>query len=243
MKAKCPPACEPKEKTRRHGRRAFLAVRHAQWVQACGPLIGSRPLPKTCHSLRVGCNSLEGRDIALGMVIVPAARLPLSSGRTMTKQSDSPASGRLLNPSNDTKRIAGSLGSHPACRARAIEDQTAGDRSPTLSVAVVEQAMHARALRSSYVPMELLGDPAWDMLLELLHGELTGRRITPAILHKAAGVRPATGQRWIAGLANAGLCIAAGPAAERTSITLSKRGSDAVRAYFTDAEQRLGLGD
>ena len=160
----------------------------------------------------------------------------------MTKQSDSPASGRLLNPSNDTKRIAGSLGSHPACRARAIEDQTAGDQSPTLWwPSLNKRCTPARSARPTS-PWNCSAIPRGTCCSSFCTESLPDD-ITPPILHKAAGVRPATGLRWIAGLANAGLCIAAGPAAERTSITLSKRGSDAVRAYFTDAEQRFGLGD
>lgn len=156
----------------------------------------------------------------------------------MTKQSGSPRPERLLKPSNDSQRIAGALRSSAG---RAPAAPAAEPAAPLLARAV-EDVIQARALRSAHVPAELLGESAWDMLLELLHAELSGRRVTPAILGKAAGVLPATGQRWIDALVAKGLCTRSADDPAEVAIRLSTDGSRAMHAYFAAFAEQWAAG-
>lgn len=151
----------------------------------------------------------------------------------MTKQSGRPGSERPLTPSNDTVRIATALGS----AYRKSTDATSNHEP--LSPATVEAAIQQRALRSDYVPGELLTDAAWDMLLELLHVELEGRSVTASILCKAAGVSGSTGLRWIDVLVSKGLCTKTGRGdPSKALIELSEKGSKAMRGYFLRTDGR-----
>jgi len=161
----------------------------------------------------------------------------------MTKQSRSPDSGRALAPGNDTNRIAASLNSlgDDAVFAGQEAASAALPRSSQLA-ATVEAVIQARALRAAHLPPELFGDPAWDMLLELMHAELTHRRITFAILCKAAAVRPGTGRRWLDALARHGLCTGLDSDSDHCAIFLSEAGSRTIRAYFAALGQKPSAG-
>ena len=147
----------------------------------------------------------------------------------MTKQSGKPDPERSLSPSNDTSRIAAGLRSLEGDRG---VPSSAAPIPASLSAAAVEAVIEARAKRSAHLPFELFGDPAWDMLLELMHAEITHRRITLPILCKAAGVQPGTGRRWVEALARKGLCTELDYDPEHGTISLSDSGSRAMRAYF-----------
>ena len=157
----------------------------------------------------------------------------------MTKQSGVPDAERALKASNDTTRIATSLASPPRTPSRHVEPGIASDRDgPPLSAAVVEIAIRERALRWTLVSAQLLTDSAWDMLLELLHAEITERCVTSSILWKAAGVPSSTGRRWIDALVAEGLCKRATDADDRETIELSRQGSEAMRRYFAEVAAR-----
>jgi len=158
----------------------------------------------------------------------------------MTKQSGVPDAGRALKPSHDTTRIASSLAFPPLtqnCPQIETRDasQLGGQR---LSAAVVEAAIHQRALRWTFVPAQLLTDTAWDMLLELLHAEITERRVTSSILCKAAGVPASVGRRWIDALLAQGLCTRGVDAGDSDTVELTTPGSEAMRGYFSELAMR-----
>ena len=148
----------------------------------------------------------------------------------MTKHSGFRHLGQPLKPSNNTVRIATSLGS--ACDLEASSAAGAG----SLSAGMVEAIIQERELRANYVPGELLTEPAWDMLLELLHAELVERDVTAAVLCKAARVSLSVGLRWIEVLVSKGLCtctnLITNP--DRTVVELSERGSEAMRGYLAE---------
>ena len=158
----------------------------------------------------------------------------------MTKQSGVPDSGRVLKPSNDTTRVARSLAFPPGTpNSPALETGVASELgSQPLSAAVVESAIHERALRWTFVPAQLLTDSAWDMLLELIHSEITKRRVTSSILCKAAGVPASVGRRWIDALAAKGLCTRRDDAGDPDAVELTMRGSEAMRGYFSELANR-----
>ena len=154
------------------------------------------------------------------------ARVLIGVGIAMTKQYGPPGSKQPLKPSNDTVRIATALG----CASSETADAESHDEA---LLGIVEAAIHERALRSDYLPGELLTDVAWDMLLELLHVELEGRSLTASVLCKAAGVSGSTGLRWIDVLESKGLCTKTErDDPSRALVELSAEGSKALRGYF-----------
>lgn len=159
----------------------------------------------------------------------------------MTKQTGKPDAGRAIKPSNDTSRIASSLAFPPhnltSHRVRTGVALDPGRQS--VSATVVEAAIRDRALRWTFVPSQLLADSAWDMLLELLHAEITERRVSEAILCKAAGVPAGVGRRWINALVDRGLCTRSADGGHSEMLELSMRGSEAMRGYFAELAMRL----
>jgi hypothetical protein len=157
----------------------------------------------------------------------------------MTKHSGVPGPGRPLKPSNDTLRIATALGPRHDAPPPDSEAETISHSGP-ISAATVEAIIRQRALRAIHIPGELLGDPAWDMLLELMHAELGERRATASIVCKVAGVSTSVGLRWIDVLLSKGLCTrtAGVDDPDRIFLQLSAEGRKAMRGYFTDLAAR-----
>lgn len=63
----------------------------------------------------------------------------------------------------------------------------------------------SRQMRARYFGGALLGEPAWDMLLDLFIHKVRGRRVATTSLCVAAKVAQATGLRWITALQQEGL--------------------------------------
>ena len=149
----------------------------------------------------------------------------------MTKHFEEEEGGIPVEASSDAKQILARLPKLVVANV-AVSNL----RAPPVSREVVEGEIRARVLRQAFVPPQLLTDSAWDMLLELLHAEITGRRVTALILCKAASIQPGTGLRWIAALVAKGLCNrdAEGPAGSGMTVTLSQKGSEALRGYFAE---------
>jgi hypothetical protein len=61
--------------------------------------------------------------------------------------------------------------------------------------------------RRAFVPVELLTDPAWDILLWVFIETEHGRRVTSTEAAVAAGVTGDIGLRWISALRKAGLVM------------------------------------
>lgn len=141
----------------------------------------------------------------------------------MTKHLGDPNSREPLTPSSDAARIASALATPPV-------------EPPAPPVTSVEALIQQRALRFSYLPGELLHDPAWDILLELFHAELSGRPLVEPILCKAARVSASSGARWIDALVHRGLCVRSiDPSSAATVfVQLSAEGRKAMRSYFAD---------
>lgn len=158
----------------------------------------------------------------------------------MTKQSGNPDAERALNLSNDTARIASSLAfpPHSPIPAHLGTEVAPGLGGQPLSATVVEAAIRERALRWTFFPAELLTDSAWAMLLELLHAEITERRANSSILCKAAGVPASVGRRWIDALVAMDLCTRRCDAGDLEAVELTVRGSEAMRAYFSELAMR-----
>lgn len=102
----------------------------------------------------------------------------------------------------------------------------------------VRAMIRVRRLRSQFFPEELFADPAWDMLLDLMHANLTRARVSVSSLCLASCVPSTTALRWIRSLENVGL-IEREPDlfdARRYFITLSPGALTSMHNYFRMAQ-------
>ena len=91
-----------------------------------------------------------------------------------------------MRPSNDTRRIFDAL-------ARASSDTLS---APEM-LSVAELVVHLRSLRTNYLPARLLGEPVWDILLELLQAELVDQTVTTTQLSVATRLPLGVAVRWV----------------------------------------------
>lgn len=94
--------------------------------------------------------------------------------------------------------------------------------------------------RASHVPRELLSEPVWGMLLELLMAETQGRRASFSSIRKASGVPDSTTNRWLKALELHAWVVRRTGATDPhdDSVSLSRKGSSALRRYFHQVVQR-----
>ncbi len=71
--------------------------------------------------------------------------------------------------------------------------------------AEIRAYIRIRRLRERFLPADLFGDPAWDMMLDLFAARLAGERVSVSSLCIAAAVPPTTALRWIGQLTDRGL--------------------------------------
>jgi DNA-binding MarR family transcriptional regulator len=81
-----------------------------------------------------------------------------------------------------------------------------------------------------------LGEPAWDILLDLLRAELAFERVSVSNACRAAHVPPSTGLRWLNALEEHRLILRQGNGgdASGTFVVLSPETSNALRRYFIE---------
>ena len=156
----------------------------------------------------------------------------------MTAHSPEGNAERLLQLSNEVGRIASALAqlsTEPPAAAQTPENSSFTD----VPANRVVQLIRSRRLRASYFPEELFADPAWDMMLELFHSELTHRRVSIASLTAASAVPSTTALRWINALVEKALLLRRGDPHDgrRVFIELTPEASSAMRSYFVDMER------
>ena len=105
---------------------------------------------------------------------------------------------------------------------------------PRVPQEAVQDAIRSRRLRYRYFPHVLFGEPAWDMLLELLSAEIQDRQVTVLDLCEAAGTPGTTTLRWLSSMESEGLLIRRRDPTDSTSelIELEPTASAALRQYF-----------
>jgi len=103
----------------------------------------------------------------------------------------------------------------------------------------VKAAIQAWRDRACYLPAELFSDPAWGMLLELLHAEIGHRRVSLSRLCRASASSTPSAVRWLKVLEDRELVVRrADPLDARSEfVELSRKGSTALRLYFRDIVQ------
>lgn len=143
---------------------------------------------------------------------------------------------RLLQLSSEVSRIATTL-----ARLSSESEMFAGDEPsresgpvPQVSAKTVAAVMRARRVRATYFEQELFADPAWDMMLELFHAELTHRRVPVSNLCSAAAVPATTALRWLKLLVEKGIVVRRDDPLDgrRVYVELQPQTSDSLKRYF-----------
>ncbi len=155
----------------------------------------------------------------------------------MTAHSKPPKEERLLQLSEEVSRIAGTLArlsTEPTDKS-----DTSAPAVPDLSIKTVASVIRARRLRSRYFPEELFADPAWDIMLDLLHAELMQTRVSVSSLCMASAVPATTALRWISSMVQQGLILRHGDPRDRRRVfvELAPDVSLALRQYFAELDQ------
>src|SRR3954468_7280054 len=104
----------------------------------------------------------------------------------------------------------------------------------------VSWAIRAWRDRGSYLPRDLLSDPAWGMLLNLLSAEIRQERWTMSRLAKASLVSIAAAERWTTALEVGELALRIGNSHDSKNdfVELTPKASAALRRYFQGPGRR-----
>ena len=156
----------------------------------------------------------------------------------MTAQKNGLSTERLLEISGEVSRIASTLARLSTERDLSGPEVPVGEDPPMVSVESVRSVIRARRLRDRYFEAELFADPAWDMMLDLLEGELSHRRVAVSSLCVGAAVPPTTALRWIKTLVEKGMFVRRNDPLDgrRVYVELSPAASLSLRRYFNDAK-------
>lgn len=154
----------------------------------------------------------------------------------MTAHMNDQTEQHLLQLSAEVSRIAGTLARLSAERAADEQKYPAAAELPELSPKMVASVLHARRLRGRYFSEDLFADPAWDMMLELLHSELVHARVSVSSLCIAAAVPATTALRWISSMVEQGLLVRRADPHDgrRIFVELAPEAGLALRRYFAD---------
>ena len=111
------------------------------------------------------------------------------------------------------------------------------ESAPTLrgvDAVLVRRIIKLRRDRERFLPAEILADPAWDILLDLMAARLEGKPVPVSSLCIAAAVPTTTALRWIRSLTEAGLLQRRldSQDARRSHVELSPDAAAAMLAYL-----------
>lgn len=110
-----------------------------------------------------------------------------------------------------------------------------------VSEEALDRIIHEWRERPHFVPGDLLADPAWAMLLELLQAECQDRQVSLPGLCEVSAVPASSAARWLKALEQRGLIVrrAASGDPKDEFVELSSKGSTALRRYFRDVVQTV----
>ena len=122
----------------------------------------------------------------------------------MTRHLPEEKADQLLALSEQVNRVAESLAELALRPAETAKGSRRADHRRTLGKSVASE-IRARRERARYLPDVPLGEPAWDILLHLLHAELCDCEASLAAVCRASGHPEHVGLRWLDALAAQGL--------------------------------------
>ena len=106
-----------------------------------------------------------------------------------------------------------------------------------LSEEAVRTAVWSWRERAAYLPPDLLSDPVWGMLLELLQGEVSKRPVLLSALCKASTASTTVAVRWLKVLEDRNLVTRRVDHLGRDFVELTWSASAALRRYFRNVVQ------
>ncbi len=215
-----------------------LAERYAAVVSAAEDLIDTvaARIEAPNVELIVGADDCE-RAAALASALATRA-IPLQVSDAASDRN----AARLRQLSDEVSRIASTLArlsTGPGTQRRpAPQPETA---VPEVSIEDVRSVIRARRLRGRYFPEHLFGDPAWDMLLDLLQAELAQLRVPVSSLCIAAAVPATTALRWLKSMTEEGIFVRRADPHDgrRVFVELAPETSIALRRYFAEVGQAV----
>lgn len=138
-------------------------------------------------------------------------------------------------------------------RTRTLHSLIGADMSPAISYTedqptqshrqLARQLLRERRDRDVVLNVELLGDPAWDMLLDLFVAGEEAKTISVSSLCLASGVPPSTALRWITVLADRDLIVRINDPRDgrRVNISLPPQTRTSLRTYLERTAIRRGI--
>jgi hypothetical protein len=179
----------------------------------------------------------------------------LASGSDVTSglNADNDDNDRLQKLADEVARIASTLaelaGSPLSNGGDAFSDGLIGYRAAPIAISTktvvvsvgdVRKLIRARRLRDRFMPADLFGEAAWDMLLDLMAARIEGGRVAVSSLCIAAAVPPTTALRAIRGMTERGLFVRVADDHDkrRIFIELSDSTADAMRGYLSAVKQQ-----
>lgn len=182
-----------------------------------------------------------------------AVALASGSDAVSGMNADNDDNDRLQRLADEVARIAATLaelaGSPLSSGGDAFSDGLIGYRagpvpsagkSVKVTVGDVRGMIRSRRLRDRFLPADLFGEAAWDMLLDLMAARIEGSQVAVSSLCIAAAVPPTTALRAIRGMTERGLFvrIADDHDKRRIFIELSDGTAEAMRSYLLAAKQQ-----
>lgn len=124
---------------------------------------------------------------------------------------------------------------------------TASSHDPAKAMhaqSAIGAALKARQSRSRYLPRDLFGEPAWDMLLDLMRARHIEEAVSVTSLCIASAVPPSTALRHMAALERHGLLKRAGDITDgrRVIVTITDDGARRMTEWAAMAFGRAGNG-
>jgi hypothetical protein len=161
----------------------------------------------------------------------------------MNAYSKDPKVESLFQLSQEVGRIAGTLAQLSTIPSVSKTEPVAAAKVPQASAETLGAVIRARRLRARYFSEELFADPAWDILLDLLHAEVCGRRVSISSSCIAAAVPATTALRWLKSMERQGLIIRRDDPcdARRVYVELAPDTSLALNRYFAELEHPVTI--
>ena len=152
----------------------------------------------------------------------------------MTKHAPNKDAERLLAMSEKVGQVAQSLAQLALEGTGSRQQGSRGGEEP-LSSETVDWLIRARQARLRYLPAGVFGEPVWDIMLYLLHAEITGRPVSVSSAQLATELPERVAARWLDAMAQYGLvAIRNGPDDSEQMVELTPEASNALRRYFRE---------
>jgi hypothetical protein len=206
--------------------------RYAAVVSTTGELID----PVAARTDELGIELIVDADEAERAAALAVAASRATVARHLSDVASDQNAARLRQLSDEVGRIAATLArlsANPPPPVRAVEPAKS-EEIPEVSADTVRSVIRARRLRARFFPEELLADPAWDMLLDLLQAEIAQLRVPVSSLCIAAAVPATTALRWLKTLVQQGLFVRRADPHDgrRVFVEHAPDTSRALRRYF-----------